>query len=136
MKGKCGYAGLVLLLPLLAVAGATGQDYGLKRSTIDGGGGMFSAGGNFTVSGTIGQADAGMQSGSRFAVTGGFWIPLLAGDCNFDGSVDLIDYVALSQCLRGPDHGYEDPDCACFDMDGDLDVDLIDAATFQGWFSG
>jgi len=41
-------------------------------STIDGGGGI-STGGVFTVTGTIGQPDAGKMSGGNFALDGGFW---------------------------------------------------------------
>jgi hypothetical protein len=54
------------------VAAASGQ-FSIVWHTIDGGGGT-SAGGGFSVSGTIGQPDAGgpMTSGT-FAVTGGFW---------------------------------------------------------------
>ena len=48
------------------------QSYSLDWSTIDGGGGT-STGGVFTVSGTIGQPDAGRMSGGNFAIDGGFW---------------------------------------------------------------
>jgi len=41
-------------------------------STIDGGGGT-STGGLFTVSGTIGQPDAGTLSGGNYTLQGGFW---------------------------------------------------------------
>jgi hypothetical protein len=40
--------------------------------TIDGGGGA-STGGVYTVSGTIGQPDAGAMSGGSYSLTGGFW---------------------------------------------------------------
>ena len=46
--------------------------YAIDWSTIDGGGGT-STGGVFTVSGTIGQPDAGRMSGGNFAIDGGFW---------------------------------------------------------------
>ena len=36
-------------------------------------GGGTSAGGSFIISGTIGQADAGLSAGGTFAVEGGFW---------------------------------------------------------------
>ena len=41
--------------------------------SIDGGGGMRSTGGDFELSGTIGQPDAGRMSGGDFTLTGGFW---------------------------------------------------------------
>lgn len=44
----------------------------LDWSTIDGGGGK-SAGGAYSVSGTIGQPDAGLMSGGTYTLAGGFW---------------------------------------------------------------
>jgi hypothetical protein len=61
---------LIAPLALLTVAGAA--DYTLDWWTTDGGGGT-STGGVFTVSGTIGQPDAGRMSGGTFALEGGFW---------------------------------------------------------------
>ena len=57
-----------------AAAGAHGQDFTIDWHTIDGGGEMFSAGGDFELSGTIGQPDAGdTMTGGDFELTGGFW---------------------------------------------------------------
>lgn len=55
-------------------AGASGhcQSYNIPWFAIDGGGGT-STGGVYSVSGTIGQADAGTMSGGNYALTGGFW---------------------------------------------------------------
>jgi hypothetical protein len=52
--------------------GALAQTYSIDWHTIDGGGGT-STGGVYSVSGTIGQPDAGAMSGGNFSVTGGFW---------------------------------------------------------------
>jgi len=47
--------------------------YAIDWSTIDGGGGT-STGGVYSVSGTIGQPDAGgPMTNGQYAVTGGFW---------------------------------------------------------------
>lgn len=47
--------------------------YAIAWHTIDGGGGT-STGGVYTVTGTIGQPDAGgPMSGGNFSLTGGFW---------------------------------------------------------------
>ena len=48
--------------------------YAINWHTIDGGGGT-STGGVYSVSGTIGQPDAGQQTmtGGNYSVTGGFW---------------------------------------------------------------
>jgi hypothetical protein len=45
----------------------------LAWSTIDGGGAMFSAGGDYSLGGTIGQPDAGAMSASGYTLFGGFW---------------------------------------------------------------
>lgn len=41
--------------------------------TIDAGGTTARSGGGFALSGTVGQADAGISSGGIYAVRGGFW---------------------------------------------------------------
>lgn len=54
----------------------TGGNYALEQSVIASGGGN-SAGGNYGVNGTAGQAAAGTTAtGSPYAVRGGFWQPL------------------------------------------------------------
>jgi hypothetical protein len=51
----------------------SGGQFNLSWSTIDGGGGV-SSGGQFTVTGTAGQPDAGSPlNGGQFSLTGGFW---------------------------------------------------------------
>jgi hypothetical protein len=63
---------LILTLSLFAHA-ARSQSYFIDWFTMDGGGGT-STGGVYSVSGTIGQPDAGpAMSGSNFALSGGFW---------------------------------------------------------------
>jgi len=69
---------IVLLLALgtaasLALA-QSGGSYDLTWNTVDGGGAMFSAGGNYSLGGTIGQADAGALSGGAYTLAGGFWV--------------------------------------------------------------
>ena len=52
---------------------ACAQSFSIDWYTVDGGGGT-STGGVFTVSGTIGQPDAGGPlTGGNFSLTGGFW---------------------------------------------------------------
>src|ERR1700752_4218360 len=57
-------------LGLASLAGA--QTYSIDWFTIDGGGGA-STGGVYSVSGTIGQPDAGHMSGGNYNLDGGFW---------------------------------------------------------------
>jgi Chaperone of endosialidase len=57
---------------------ASGQSYSIDWSTIDGGGGT-STNGQYAVSGTIGQPDAGQtMSGGNYSLTGGFWSMIAA----------------------------------------------------------
>jgi hypothetical protein len=62
---------LIAATALLVTTLALGQ-YAINWSTIDGGGGT-STGGVYSVSGTIGQPDAGVMSGGGYSLTGGFW---------------------------------------------------------------
>jgi hypothetical protein len=65
------YLGLAIAFALAVKASA--QSYSINWYTIDGGGGT-STGGVYTVSGTIGQPDAGgPMTGGNYSVTGGFW---------------------------------------------------------------
>jgi hypothetical protein len=64
---KCGGA-LVLVLPFAACA-----QYTIDWHTFGGGGGT-STGGVYSVSGSIGQLDAGpVMNGGNFSLVGGFW---------------------------------------------------------------
>ena len=64
---------LILLLGLLLPAFSQAQSYSIDWYKIAGGGGT-STGGVFTVTGTIGQADAsGAMTGPGYSLTGGFW---------------------------------------------------------------
>lgn len=69
----------LFLLSLLfgGTLAATAQTYSIDWFTIDGGGGT-STGGVYSVSGTIGQPDAGQMSGGNYTLTGGFWSILAA----------------------------------------------------------
>jgi hypothetical protein len=60
------------LLLFIALASARAQNYSIDWHTIDGGGGA-STGGVYSVSGTIGQPDAGTMSGGSYSLAGGFW---------------------------------------------------------------
>jgi len=124
-----------IMIALLAASTVTGDDYEVDRYTIDGGGEMFSSGGDFELSGTVGQPDAGTSTGGDYALTGGFWFGQVCGDCNYDGGIDLGDFQAFDPCLSGPGGGL-DAGCGCLDFDGDEDADLADFARFQVAFTG
>lgn len=57
---------------ILAAISASAQSFSIDWYTIDGGGGT-STGGVYSLSGTIGQPDAGTQSGGPYTLVGGFW---------------------------------------------------------------
>ena len=63
---------LAILLIVLAGTQLAGG-FELDWSTIDGGGVMWSTGGDYKLSGTIGQPDAGSSSGGAYVLHGGFW---------------------------------------------------------------
>jgi hypothetical protein len=68
-------AGVVLLLGLLTVPplALAQTNYAITWHTVDGGAGT-STGGVYTVSGTIGQPDAGAPlTNGQYSLTGGFW---------------------------------------------------------------
>ena len=48
--------------------------YTIDWYTFDGGGTMSASGGSYTLSGTIGQSDAGKLSGGAYTLNGGFWV--------------------------------------------------------------
>jgi hypothetical protein len=60
--------GALLAIPLCLSA----QTYKIDWYTVDGGGGT-SSGGAYTLSGTIGQPDAGTLAGGNYLLEGGFW---------------------------------------------------------------
>ena len=110
------------------------DEFDLSWHTVDGGGMTFSSGGGFELSGTIGQPDAGVLTGSGFGLTGGFWFETPPGDCDFDGITNLTEFGDFMDCTTGPT-GSVDASCACFDLDGDSDVDLLDFGRFQASFN-
>ena len=67
--------GVALLVVSTTVA--LGQSYTVDRFTVDGGG-STSTGGVYSVTGTIGQPDAGTMSGGNYTLQGGFWGVLAA----------------------------------------------------------
>ncbi|MBN1507558.1 MAG: hypothetical protein JW955_11970 [Sedimentisphaerales bacterium] len=136
----------VLILSALAVRTALAQDYAIDWHTIDGGGAgpaNASAGGNYTLSGTIGQPDARNHpqpmTGGSYRLTGGFWVipecPAIPADYDGDCDVDQADYQTFESCASGPGYVYGSG-CDDRDFDTDADVDQSDFAVFQRCLSG
>lgn len=130
-----GYMTLVAAISLLvAAAPPSGGGFEITRSTIDGGGVIQSTGGDFELSATIGQPDAGAMIGGDFELTGGFWFSVDPTDCNDDGLINRFDHSDFAECVTGPGGGSGLSPCPCFDVDGDGDVTLGDFASLQRGF--
>jgi hypothetical protein len=125
--------GAFIVPSCVAIGGAVADDVAIDRYTIDGGGMMVTTGGIFEVSGTIGQADAGVMSGGVFSLSGGFWFGIGAGDLDEDGDVDLHDFTVFEACLSGPGVA-AGSQCVRADFDADADVDQNDFGGFQAVF--
>ena len=75
MQTLLKFVALALLLSTInyGLSTAHAQSYTVDWYKVAGGGGT-STGGTYTVSGTIGQADAsGAMTGGNYSVTGGYW---------------------------------------------------------------
>ncbi|MBM4108262.1 MAG: hypothetical protein FJ255_05545 [Phycisphaerae bacterium] len=134
-------APILTVVVMTGVAPATLAQLSIDWHTIDGGGGT-SAGGSFTVSGTIGQPDAGpVMSGGVFALTGGFWAGGSAGptcpglgpgacsraDWNEDGVVDFNDFLSFLNDFNAQDE--------CADINQDSVVDFNDFLEFLNLYN-
>ena len=126
-------AGLIVTLAAAAAA-AHAQDFTIDWHTIDGGGEIFSTGGDFELSGTIGQPDAGdTMTGGVFELTGGFWaIGSTSSTCDpcdmdCDGVVNANDIEPFIDLLFN-----NGPRCnSCTgDTNGDGDVNAADIEGF------
>jgi len=138
LKATVAFALFVVAAGGLASESAGPPPFEIPWHSIDCGGGT-SDGGQFSVTGTIGQHDTGTMTGGGFVISGGFWaasslLPL-PGDCEHDGDVDLNDYACFFACALGPGQGLL-PDCEAFDLDDDGDVDIADYARFEIEFRG
>ena len=115
-------------LVLSAGISAQAQSFDMSWHTIDGGGGT-STGGAFSVSGTIGQPDAGeVLYGGPYELTGGFW-PITntcfcPGDLNGDGLRDGRDVQGFANCVTSGGA------CSCADVDQFGGLTTADIAAF------
>ena len=94
-------------------------DYSISWYTIDGGGGT-SSGGTYTLTGTIGQPDAGYHDEPPYELLGGFWV---------GGSLCIVDLEDFAQFaaywLDGPCDETNN-DCQGADLDGINGVNIDD----------
>ena len=103
----------VLAIIVVGIVSGQSQSFSIPMFTIDGGGGG-STGGAFSVSGTIGQPDAGVLAGGAFTLRGGFWgaivtipvddVPMLSVELTAPGQVRVSwDPVAPDFVLQYTD---------------------------------
>ena len=69
---KRAYFAALLMAASVFTTSIHAQSYAIDWFTIDGGGGV-STSGVFSISGTIGQPDAGVMSGGQYSLNGGYW---------------------------------------------------------------
>ncbi len=91
---------------------------------------MRSTGGDFELSGTFSQPDAGVLTGGAFELSGGFWFGVSPTDCDEDGVVGFLDSWRFLRCVTGA-NGAVPADCVCLDVDRSGTVDLYDFAVLQ-----
>jgi len=108
---------LLAIVAILVIATGSRADYQIVWSTIDGGGGQ-SAGGQYVLTGTIGQPDAEYSSGGNYELLGGFWP---------GGPLCIVDFEQFSLFA---DYWLESGADLPADLDGDNDVDLSDLNMF------
>jgi hypothetical protein len=106
-----------LIFAALVFVSVANGDYQIVWSTFDGGGGR-SSGGQYVLTGTIGQPDAGYSAGGNFELLGGFWP---------GGPLCLVDFEEFALFAEyWLETGTELP----ADLDTDGDVDLTDLKMF------
>ncbi|MBK9120603.1 MAG: hypothetical protein IPM18_13540 [Phycisphaerales bacterium] len=97
----------------MVVVGTAAAQYDINWWTVDGGGAMFTMGGAYELSGTIGQPDAGAaMTGGSYELVGGFWAigaaapPVTCvGDANGDGLVNFADISPFIAAIKAGNAG-------------------------------
>jgi hypothetical protein len=105
---------IILLLLLASIANA---DYSITWQTIDGGGGR-SSGGQYVLTGTIGQPDAAYSEGGDYELLGGFWP---------GGPLCFVDFPDFT---RFADYWLETGSNLPADLNGDGVVNIYDLKLF------
>jgi hypothetical protein len=112
------------------ILAGSGGPYVLEWTTIDAGGGT-SSGGEYTLTGTIGQHDAGtLMTGENFSLTGGFWPGRQTPVCivNLEHFADFAARWLDLPCDPGNDF------CDGADLDMLGDVDMEDMKILAYWW--
>jgi hypothetical protein len=108
---------LTLILAALIFVSIASGGYQIIWSTFDGGGGT-SSNGQYSLTGTIGQPDAGYSEGGSYELLGGFWP---GGPLCF---VDFEHFARFAELWLYEGSGLP------ADLDNDEDVDINDLKEF------
>ncbi len=134
---------LAVTIALLAGLGSPARaDFSTDWYTVDSGGVLWTAGGPFELSGTIGQPDAGVLGGGPFELIGGFWSAAPAfppGDLTCDGQINAFDIDPFVLALTDPAGyalAYPDCDAGLADINGDGSVNVFDIDPFVELLAG
>jgi hypothetical protein len=108
----------IVILILVLAPSAFAQDFDLSWHTVDGGGAMLTSGGDFELSGTASQCDAGpstaAMTGGDFALTGGFWLSGVP-EVGCDDDPNYLEYHTCPDPLGTPPYNI---DCRVWTCDG------------------
>ncbi len=91
--------------------------------------------------GQVSEADCaasdGTYAGDATNCEGGCnFCPPVFGDADFDGDVDSTDFGRVQACLSGSSPAVPSPSCACFDAQGNAQVDTDDLLLFLNCAAG
>lgn len=120
---------------LISIGTPTLAQFEVTRSTIDGGGGS-SGGGEFQVSGTVGQPDAGTLSGGDYQLTGGFWGTAVDSTIPTETPTEITETPTPTPTGTTSDETPTvTPSGIYFDVKPDPHDDFIDARDLIEWVS-
>lgn len=99
--------------------------YEISSAEFPAAGGVAS-GGNVEVSFSIHGLPSIQSFGGIYEFTAGSWVESPPGDCDFDGMLTSSDINRFVGCLAGPGSAPPGPECACFNVDSGVAIDLRD----------
>lgn len=112
---------VLFIIIAILLCGSIRADYEITSYSIDGGG-QTCTGGPYTLTGTLGQPDAGILSGGGYVVSGGFW------PGSFGCIVNLTDLMVVADQWLSGGSGFT------ADLDHNNQVDIADFAQLAYWW--
>ncbi len=120
---------ILILLACTILTMSAFADYEISWHTIDAGGGT-STGGPYTLTGTIGQPDAGEMAGGDYELAGGFLPGTLFQQC----FVDFEHFARFAMYWLDSPCGLSDNWCHGADLDESTDVGVSDVNELAYWW--